>query len=254
MSDCCNYLSEGYTEGHFLSGVDARVKLIITFGLLTMVLSADGILFPLLTAASCLFICARMRVPLRLVMLRFSEPLFIAFMALVLKTFFSGSTPIFTVNLFSLKITAYNEGLSEGLRIVCRVTGAVSLIITLGVATPFTGLMAGLSWIRVPRPLIEIALFAYRYIFVFLEDALIIYNAQKNRLGYSSMRKGLNSFGILAGSLVLRGFEQSQKTAESMLLRGYTGDIPYLKNRPFKALEVVAAATVLIFAATVWII
>jgi len=97
-------------------------------------------------------------------------------------------------------------------------------------------------------------MFAYRYLFVFLEDATTIYSAQKNRLGYSGIKKGLSSFGVLAGSLVLRGFEQSQKTADAMIQRGYTGDIPLLKRKPFRLRELAVAAFIVIFGGAVWMI
>ena len=133
-----------------------------------------------------------------------------------------------------------------------RIIGAVSVAALMGFSTPFTEFMAGLSWFRVPKGFIEILMFAYRYIFVLLEDAMVIYNAQKNRLGYSSIRRGLNSFGILTGSLILKAFEQSQNTTVSMVQRGYDGNIPILKHKPFKSSEVVFSLLLVIVMGFVW--
>jgi len=134
-----------------------------------------------------------------------------------------------------------------GLRIGSRILGAVSIVALLGFSTPFTEIMAGLSWLKIPKGLIEISLFAYRYIFVLFEDAMVIYNAQKNRLGYSNMKRGLSSFGTLTGSLTLKAFEHSQNTTTAMLQRGYDGNIPMLKHKPFRFLEV-AVSILLVFA------
>ncbi len=246
--------SEYFKKEHFLTKIDARVKLISVLALLVMVLSYKGILFPLLIAAGCFFLCLKMKVPPRVMLLRFSQPLFIALVVFLLKFFFSGEDTLFSINLYGLNIIGHIDGLMEGLKITSRIMGGVSLVVVLGFATPFTELMAGLSWLRIPKQFIEIMMFAYRYVFVFLEDALTIYHAQKNRLGYIGIRKGLNSFGILTGSLVLRGFEQSQKTSEAMIQRGYTGNMPLLKDKPFKAGEVTLATALLIFMGILWMI
>ena len=135
----------------------------------------------------------------------------------------------------------------DGLQIGSRILGAVSIVALLGFSTHFTEIMAGLSWLKIPKGLIEISLFAYRYIFVLLEDAMVIYNAQKNRLGYSNIKRGLSSFGTLTGSLTLKAFEHSQNITTAMIQRGYDGNIPMLKHKPFRFSEV-AASVLLVFA------
>ncbi|HDZ84096.1 MAG TPA: cobalt ECF transporter T component CbiQ, partial [Nitrospirae bacterium] len=152
------------------------------------------------------------------------------------------------------KIAGHKDGLMEGLRITSRIIGGVSLVVALGFATPFIEFVAALSWLRVPKAFIEIMMFAYRYLFMLLEDANTIYSAQKNRLGYSGIRKGMNSFGVLTGSLVLRGFEQSQKTADAMVQRGYTGDMPLLKGEPLRAAELVVATFIVLSGGAIWMI
>ncbi|MDO9584856.1 MAG: cobalt ECF transporter T component CbiQ [Syntrophales bacterium] len=244
--------SEYFKKDHMLSRVDARLKLIVSLTLLGMVLSYNGFALPLLVTALCLLVCLAMRVPLKLFALRFSGPLFIISMLLVLKVFFSGKDILFTINIFGVNIVGHKDGLWEGLMIGSRIIGAVSVVALMGFSTPFTEFMAGLSWFRVPKGFIEILMFAYRYIFVLLEDAMVIYNAQKNRLGYSSIRRGLNSFGILTGSLILKAFEQSQNTTVSMVQRGYDGNIPILKHKPFKSSEVVFSLLLVIVMGFVW--
>jgi len=126
------------------------------------------------------------------------------------------------------------------------------VVALLGFSTPFTEIMAGLSWFRVPRGFIEILLFAYRSLFTLFEDAMVIYTAQKNRLGYSSVRRGLGSFGVLAGSLTLKAFENSQNTTVAMVQRGYDGTMPMLDHRPFKYSEVAVACLFVLAAGFLW--
>jgi len=183
----CECFSEHFSKGHFLSGIDARVKLLVTLALLLMVLSYQGILFPLIVSCGALMLCAKMRIPVKLLFLRMAQPLLIASVVLLLKFLFTGEDVMFSLNLLGLKLSGHRDGLMEGIRITSRIMGGVSLVIALGFATPFIEFVAALSWLRVPRPFIEIMMFAYRYLFVFLEDASTIYSAQKNRLGYAGI-------------------------------------------------------------------
>jgi cobalt/nickel transport system permease protein len=235
-----------------LSGIDARVKLIGAFTLLIMVLSYKGFLLPLCITLLCLFLFIKMKIPLRVFILRFSEPVFIISIILILKCLFSGNDVLFSINIMGVMVSGHKDGLMEGLMIACRILGAVSIVAALGFSTPFIELLAGLSWFKVPRGLIEILMFAYRYIFVLLEDAMVIYNAQKNRLGYSNIRRGLSSFGILAGTLTIKAFEHSENITVAMIQRGYDGNIPMLKHRPFKPSEVIVSVLIITAMGVIW--
>lgn len=244
--------SEQIRKEHFLSKADARVKIISSLILLIMVLSYKGILFPLFMFASGMGLCYKMKIPLKNFLLRFSEPLFIIFIVVLLKFLFSGKEVLFSFNLFGATISGHFDGLMEGTRIACRIMGAVSVVAALGFSTPFNEFMAGLSWMRVPQGFIEVSMFAYRYIFMLFEDAMVIYHAQKNRLGYSNLRRGLSSFGVLAGSLTLKAFEHSQNTTVAMVQRGYDGNMPVLKHKPFKPAEVFVSVFIIGIMGFVW--
>jgi cobalt/nickel transport system permease protein len=226
---------------HPVSRIDPRVKLLSAVALLVMVISCRGIAFPVLVAVLCLGLCFSLGISLRTLAFRFSEPLFIAATVVLLKLFFAGSVPLFSLHVAGFELTGHSDGLLEGVRIACRILGGVSLLAAVGFSTPFTDLMAALSWLKVPQVLIDIALFAWRYLFLLLEDAQVVYNAQKNRLGYVGYRRGLSSFGTLAGVLVIKAFDNSQSITTAMVQRGYDGDMPLLLHKPFKAAEVAFA-------------
>jgi cobalt/nickel transport system permease protein len=246
--------SEPIKTDHVLSRIDARIKLIVMLAFLAMVLSSKGLLFPLLSTSFCLFLCLTMRVPLRVMGLRFSEPLFVTAVLLLLKLFLAGEAVLFSVDILGVKIVGYQDGLIEGLRIGSRVMGAVSVLIVMGCCTPFTEFLASLSWLKVPQDLIEISLFAHRYIFVLLDESAVIYHAQKNRLGYSNLRRSVSSFGILSGSLVLKAFEHGQNMVVAMVQRGYDGHMPRLTFGPLKTSEILGSVTFIILTGFLWMI
>ena len=228
------------------------MKLICALALLVMVLSCKGIAFPLLMAALCVTCCLFMHVRLRVIALRFAEPLFLAAMLVVLKFFFSGNVPLFSISMFGVDIVGHKDGLLEGLHIAARIGGAVSLVALLGFSTSFTDLMAALAWLRAPKGFIEVALFTWRYLFVLLEDAQVVYSAQKNRLGYVGYRRGLRSIGTLAGALVIKAFDSSGTITTAMTQRGYDGSMPLMKQKPFRQVEIAAALLVVVALGLLW--
>lgn len=239
-------------SGTFLATIDPRVKLLFSLALLMMVISGNGFLFPLTAALLCLGCCLRSGIRLKSLALRFAEPLFIIFMVVLLKLFFSGHSPLFSVSPFGLEITGYREGWQEGLLIAARIIGAVSVVNALACVTPFTELMAAFSWLRLPQTFIDIVLFAWRYLFLIHDDARVIYAAQKNRLGYCDCRTGLRSFGTLAGTLVIKAFDSSRTITTAMEQRGYDGNMPLLKHKPFRTREVAVSLCVIVGMGLLW--
>ena len=239
-------------SGTFFSAIDPRVKLLFSLVLLMLVISGKGFLLPLTTAALCVSICLRSGIRMRLLILRFAEPAFIIIMVVLLKLFFSGHSPLFSISFFGLEAHGYREGLKEGLLIAARIIGAVSVMNALSCVTPFTELMAAFSWLRLPQTFIDIALFAWRYLFLFHDDARVIYAAQKNRLGYSSYRTGLRSFGILSGTLVIKAFDNSRSVTTAMVQRGYDGRLPMLKHKPFRIAEVAVSLCLILGLGLLW--
>lgn len=239
-------------KDHLLSDIDARVKMASALAVLIMALSYRGFIFPAVITMLCLALIFRMRIPVKVLLIRLGEPVFIAAVVIALKLFFSGRVALFSLNILGAQITGYQEGLMEGLFIANRIISAVSIVAVLGFSTPFTEIMAAFSWFRVPKGFIEIMMFAYRYIFVLFEDAQVIYLAQKNRLGYSSLRRGLSSFGALAGALTIRAFDNSQSTSIAMVQRGYDGAMPGTSHRSFRSSEVVASALFVMVMGVIW--
>lgn len=243
--------SEYFKKDHALLRIDARVKLLAAVAMLVMVLSYKGFVFPMVVMAFSLALFIKMKVPLRVFVLRLSETLFIAAILIVLKIF-SGKEILFSLHLFGIELTGYSDGLMSGLMMAGRIVGAVSIVAAMEFSTPFTEFMAALSWLRIPKGFVEILMFAYRYVFVLLEDAMVIYSAQKNRLGYSNVRRGLSSFGTLAGSLTLKAFENSQSTTVAMLQRGYDGNMPMMRHRPFNTVEVLGSILFISIMGIIW--
>ncbi len=120
------------------------------------------------------------------------------------------------------QVAIFHDGLLAGFAIALRVLASVSTLLLLAFSCSFTELLTALSWCRMPRGLIEILLFAHRSLTAVHEEASTIYHAQRNASAMLLRASVFVSFGILAGTLVVRAFDQSQTTALAMMQRGYT--------------------------------
>lgn len=225
-----------------LGRVNARTKLAVWFCMTALVLVSHGAAFPLAVATACFAAAMASGVPVRDYVRRFAEPGFMALMLVLVKSVSIGD---------GMAVSLSRAGFLSGLFIAARIFGAVSLLLLLGFTTQFTSLLSALSWLRIPKTFIEILMLAHRYIFVLMDDAQVVYQSQKNRLGYAGIGRGLKSFGTLTGSVMIRAIDQSAATATAMMQRGYTGSFPAQQaDGAFRLGESVAAALVVIAAAS----
>jgi cobalt/nickel transport system permease protein len=217
-----------------LRRIDARAKLAVAALAILLCLFSWRAAFPLLVAISCLVTTAVIGVPMSLTLKRLLFPLLAALFVLLLKLFMIGSTEIFTVQLDGIVLIARAEGLSQGITIVARVVGAVSVVMLLGFSTPAHELFSALRWMRAPEEIVDLALLMYRHIFTLIEQAGEVAVAQRVRLGYAGLARTLSSAGTLAGTVILRSLEQSVRTHEAMMARCYGGRLSFAPARPLQ--------------------
>jgi cobalt/nickel transport system permease protein len=168
-------------------------------------------------------------------------PLSIACIILIIQIFFHGTEPMFKLNIIGLKMIGFKEGLQYGIVIVSKVIGAVMLIMLLTMTTPIYKLLTAGLWLKIPYTFIEIAIFTYRYIFVLLQTAITIRDAQTVRLGYTNWYKGLRSWGELAGATIIKAYNQTISTHEAMISRGYYGKMNIEDKKDFDLYDYLAA-------------
>jgi len=243
-----HHLRHKQNDNAVVAAVDPRIRLLAAGLLLGLVVGSHGSSFPVQVAAICLPVALMVGMSLRLLLLRLLHPLFIALVILGLKAFAGSGAPCALVDLAGYTIMVHADGLREGVLIVARIMGAVSVAMLLSQVLTFTETMAALAWLRVPSGLVEVSLFAWRALFMLYDDAGVVYTAQKNRLGYCGLTRGLRSFGAMAGMLTIRAFDSSQAMTVAMTQRGYDGSLPLLRgSRPSRA----QVAGLLVFALAV---
>ena len=117
-------------------------------------------------------------------------------------------------------------GLSAGIGLLFKGTIGVLSSITLASTTPMREVLSGLSRLKVPNMLVEIAAFMVRYVDVVVDEMRRMRIARQSR-GY--FETGIRSWPVIAkaaGALFIRAYERGERVHLAMLSRGYQGKMP----------------------------
>lgn len=240
---------------NYLTEVDARIKILFVVLAIILIVSSRHFYVPLIAFFLSLVSILSIKIPPKIILLRLASPLSIAGTIFIIQVFFYGITPVVELNILGWQLLGYKEGLLRGSLIMAKVIGATSLVIFLSITTPLNKLLNAARWFKVSNTWIEIAAFSYRYIFILLEDAMTIRDAQEVRLGYSSLVRGLRSFGELAGATVIRAYDRSAGAYEAMVLRGYNGTMRNIVwEEKFRIKDVIAGSIFIIILASLLIL
>jgi cobalt/nickel transport system permease protein len=232
-----------------LTRMDARTKLCISVLALLMITIATKPHLSWAVLAACTITCARVGVPFRFIALRLTAPMGIAIVLLILQSLMTGSTPILEIPVMGTHLTVTREGWQTGVLMSSRVLGGVSVMLLLSSITPAHRIFLAMRTMGVPGGWVEIAMLMYRYIFVLLDMTSDVLSAQRLRLGYSSVGRGISSAGVVAGVVVLNAVDQATRTHAAMISRGYQGEIPMGTMPPLAKMDIFIIAAVTLAAA-----
>jgi cobalt/nickel transport system permease protein len=144
------------------------------------------------------------------------------------------------------------EGVKLSLLISLRAISAALLIFPMIGTTRFNLTLKALQKIKIPDKLIQLLMFTYRYIFLFLDEEKRIFIGANSR-GWvrKTNLSSLKTIGSLVGMLLVHSFERTEHIRDAMISRGYNGRLKILDEftlRPkdfIKASLIIAAALLL---------
>jgi len=126
------------------------------------------------------------------------------------------------------------EGLELGVLVALKGTAiALTLLVLLGSIDP-TALGHTLSHLRVPAKLTHLLLFTVRYVGVLHREYVRLRTAARVRGFRPRMdRHTYRSYGHLAGMLLIRSFDRSERVVAAMKCRGFVGRFYVLDHFAF---------------------
>jgi cobalt/nickel transport system permease protein len=151
-----------------------------------------------------------------------------------------------TLAVLPLGLSISFSGLERFLSITLKSWISVQAAILLASTTTFPDILAGMRALHLPRLFVAIVGLMWRYLFVIVDEVLRMLRARQSRSGEllgSQNRPGgavlwrARVTGAMAGSLLLRSIERSDRIYNAMLSRGYDGEVRNLPHPAFRAAD-----------------
>ncbi len=121
--------------------------------------------------------------------------------------------------------TPYNAAV-----LAMRILASVLVLTVVASTTPMFELMGALRWFRMPKLLSTLILFAYRFIFVLLDEMERMRLARQARgfTGRGSLlsREVFRTLSFTAGMVFVRSNARAVRIYEALTARGYNGEMP----------------------------
>lgn len=198
---------------------DARYKLVGLAGLMFAFSFVQQLLLLPLIAAITLIAFRLSRLPVAFLLRRLRYPGIFLLVVAVLLPFFSGETILVQLGPLAVR----QEGLIALLLVAGRFFTILALAVVLFGTAPFLTTIKALRALHLSPILADMLLLTYRYIFEIghdlqtMERAMRLRHFQPARFSW----RGLSVLAALAGTLLVRSYERSERVYQAMVLRGY---------------------------------
>jgi cobalt/nickel transport system permease protein len=212
-----------------LHNMDIRAKIISILAAALIVSSIRSIPAALLSAAFTLLLTLFSGIPLKFYLKKIYYPVMFLLPLFIFLPLSSGGEIAVTAG----PLNIYKDGIFISILICIKVITIIILINIMISTASFKDTAAALRKLRVHDKMLNIILFTYRYFFVFFESLRKMKIALTLRgSGKRNTVKSLGTSANLAGSILVRSYEQTERTYQAMLLRGYSGRI--VSDKTFK--------------------
>lgn len=223
-----SFLIDNIANYNSLRDVNPTLKVIFALSSLIVSVISNSPFVPLLIALIMIYTSISVaKVPKKFYFKLLSFPVFFGILTLILMSFVFGNEVWTSFNLFGFSVNILKDGFFLGLLTFSKMVGGVTCTLFLALTTPFTELFYILKKAKVPESVLEISMMMYRYIFVLLDDAVVMNNSQKTRLGYTGLKNSYRSLGLLAGSLFIKSLDKGDDIYATLNSRGYTGNLMF---------------------------
>jgi cobalt/nickel transport system permease protein len=217
--------------------IDPRVKIVVVFFFSVVVAVSNQIPVLMWALALGLFIVLAARVPIKKLIRRLTPVnMLIGFLWLFLPFTFDGK-PLFYLG--TLPVT--NEGVIYATQISIKSNAMMLMLIALVATTPVFTLGHAMHELRIPKKLVYLFFFTYRYIHVVYIEYVRLVNSMKIRgfMPKTSLHT-YRTFAHMVGMLMVRSFDRAQRVHNAMLCRGFKGNLYSLSKFSIKGRDVIS--------------
>jgi len=169
-----------------------------------------------LFAAACLS-----RLPLCYVFRRAAAVLPFALIIGAFLPFTTEGRPLWEPTLLGYTATVTDAGLRLYATVAIKAYLSLAYVALLLATTPFQSLLRGLAWFRIPAFFLSLLSFAYRYIFIFVDEVERLQRAWAGRYFGRRWVAQFLTLGPAVGALFVRSYERAERVWAAMMSRGY---------------------------------
>lgn len=207
--------------------IDPRVKITAAAAfILAVVLTSDTavVSYALYTSLTVIVLLLS-RIPVRYVLLRSLTVLPFSLTVSLFVPFVTDGNVIGNITIAGLNIAVTAEGLARFGALQSRALLCFLATIILVSTTPFGDLMHAAGQFGLPRRLVQVMTFMYRYLFLFIDETSHMLLARRLRAPGGGRMLFLKASGGIVGALFVRSLEHAERLYQAMLLRGYNGTL-----------------------------
>ena len=137
-------------------------------------------------------------------------------------------------NIWLWQVSVTYSGLQVLWNILAKAWLSILSLILLTSTTKMTNLLKGLEQLRMPKLMVMILSFMYRYIFVLIDEVMRMKQARDSRNFGGGWWWQLRTIGNMIGTLFIRSYERGERVYAAMLARGFDGRSRTLNRLSFK--------------------
>ncbi len=168
--------------------------------------------------------------------------------------FFKKGEVIGSYNIWLWQVSVTYSGLLILANVVVKAWLCILALIVLSSTAKLADLLKGLRQLGMPKVMILILSFMYRYIFVLVDEVMRMQQARDSRDFGGSRLRQIRTVGNMAGTLFIRSYERGERIYAAMLSRGFDGQIRTLRRLNFRQADAYFAVVFFVMLAFPFII
>jgi cobalt/nickel transport system permease protein len=230
-----SFLDRYSDRNSFVHRLDPRTKLIATFLFILAVTLTSPSMWSVfavyLIIIACLIVFSR--VPALYVLKRSLVIIPFVLLIAIFVPFFRHGESVASYNLWIWNVSVSYQGLQVLITILIKAWLSILSLILLTSTTKITDLLRGLEQLRLPRVMVMVLSFMYRYIFILVDEVMRMKQARDSRNFGGSRLWQMKTIGNMAGTLFIRSYERGERVYDAMLSRGFDGQSRTLHDLNF---------------------
>ena len=234
-----SFLDQYSDRDSFIHRLDPRTKLITTLVFILVVITTPPTRWPVFALYFCLITTLLLlsKVPIFYILKRSLVIMPFVLLIAIFIPFFKEGEVAGSYNVWLWQLSVTYSGLQVLWNVIIKAWLSILSLILLTATTKFTNLLKGLEQLRMPRVMVMLLSFMYRYIFVLVDEVMRLKQARDSRNFGGRRLWQIRTIGNMIGTLFIRSYERGERVYAAMLARGFDGQTRTLDHLSFRQVD-----------------